>query len=132
MKTISKIKELGVKEEEYKAEIIPEDIDSITVNDYGFLAALDGEENVNYNASITYTTDNGSDDQAKIKELCEHLVLGNFLWSNSILHPVEQSIDFSLELHKTTGKEQSGYANLRRGEIPIFLGKELRENAVYY
>ena len=132
MKTISKIKELGVKEEEYKAEIIPEDIDSITVNDYGFLAALDGEENVNYNASITYTTDNGSDDQAKIKELCEHLVLGNFLWSNSILHPVEQSIDFSLELHKTTGKEQSGYANLRRGEIPIFLEKELRENAVYY
>ncbi len=131
-KTIKKISELGVKSEEYSIELKPEDIENIVINDYGYLAALDGQENAEYNASASYYTENGSDDQAKIKELCNHIALGDFQWSNGILHPVEQSIDCSIQLYRNSGMDRNGYGNIRLGEVPAFLENDLRENAVYY
>lgn len=132
-KTLSKLKELGVTAEDMDSSISPEQIQSITVNDYGYLAELDGQENANYNnATVTYEAGADSDDASKIKDLCEHIVLADFLWANSILHPLENGIDVQVQLYRTTGNEKIGYANIWKGEVPAFLEQELRENAVYY
>ena len=132
-KTLQKLESLGVKKSDYDAQILPENIESISVTDYGYLATLDGEEeNQTYNANAYYATENGSDDQAKIKELSSRLVLGNFLWTNSILHPVEQDIDFNIQFYRTSGTEKNGYANIRIGEVPAFVEQDLRESVEYY
>ena len=131
-KTISKLKELGVNEEEMVSEIKAEDVMSINVNDYGYLASLEGEENYNYSASVYYEAENSSDEEAKIKDMCDHLVLGNFLWTNSVLHPVENNLDFSVQLKRNSGKDKFGYAQLKRGEVPAFIIEDLRANTEYY
>ena len=131
-KTLNMLKELGVTEEDMSDRISLEQIQSITVNDYGYLAAKDGEENKNYSASVFYEAEADGDDAAKIKELNEHIVLSNFIWSNGILHPVENSIDAQVQLYRTSGNDKNGYVNIWKGEVPTSIEQDLRENRVYY
>ena len=131
-KTLEKMAHMGIKADSISNEINPENIESISINDYGYSHLIGEVESENYNSEVIYATENGSEDQAKIKELCDHLVLGNFLWNNSILHPVEPNLDFNIQLNKTAGVQMNGYAQAWKGEVPAFLVDDLKENVLQY
>lgn len=127
-KTINKLKEIGVSEEEMDNTLQADNIDTIRVYDYGYLSTKD-EIYKDSNSEILYQAQKSSSDSQKIEQICDNISISNFLWSNSILRPTENSIEFEVKYLSKDGFQRSGYAYAWKDKIPEFVIDDLKENA---
>lgn len=128
--TIAAMKMLGVHSEDMTAEINAEDLESIKVNDCGYLNEVLGMED-QYSEGMLYVNTN-AEDAAFIAELCENLVNANFSWSNQVLCPFEQRVEFELLYKTKDGIQKTGYAYMKSEQIPQKVIDDLVENTVAY
>lgn len=125
-KTLAFIKNMGVDEEAWGNELQADKVEQIIVYDYGYLP----EANDYYmkdNNELIYRTENGADDQKKIAELCDNLVLTSFMWSNQVLYPVEHNIEFQITYANMKGMDYNGSANILDGKVPAFVVQDLKD-----
>ncbi|HOO28348.1 MAG TPA: DUF6449 domain-containing protein, partial [Lachnospiraceae bacterium] len=87
IKTMTAMRELGVDLTEMKTSFDPEDLESIKVNDCGYLSDVLGITD-GYSEGKLYVNSDVQDKQM-IEELCGDLVNSNYAWSNMVLCPFE-------------------------------------------
>ena len=125
-KTLDFIKNMGVDEESWSNVLQADKVEQIVINDYGYLSESQDYYMKGNNERI-YQTKNGAEDQKKIAELCENLVLTNFMWSNQVLYPMENNLDFQVTYANMSGMDYNGTANIREGKLPAFVVQDLKE-----
>lgn len=122
VKSLQKLEEYGISISDYETELDPEKILSIEVNDYGFFSSDKEDYTANH---IVYKSSNGKEDQEKIKELSEALVLAKFAWANNTLYRVTDGIECSIVYQNEAGVSKESSANIKSGQIPKFLQEDV-------
>lgn len=128
--TIAAMKKLGVYSGDMTSEIKAEDLESIKVNDCGYLNEVLGMEDQYSEGKLYVNSD--TEDAALISELCENLVNSSYSWSNLVLCPFEQRIEFELLYKTKEGIQKTGYAYMKKEQIPQKIIDDLVENTIYY
>ncbi len=113
--TLNAMQKLGVNMEDMTTKINVEELESIKVNDCGYLSEALGMTDQYSPGKIYVNTED--EDQKMIEDLCNNLTNSNYTWSNLVLCPYEQRIEFEL-LYKTSGGiQKTGYAYMKSGQI---------------
>ena len=128
--TIAAMQKLGVYSGDMTSEIKAEDLESIKVNDCGYLNEVLGMEDQYSEGKLYVNSD--AEDAALISELSENLVNSSYSWSNLVLCPFEQRIEFELLYKTKEGIQKTGYAYMKKEQIPQKVIDDLVDHAVHY